>query len=58
MSVPKRFKTKVQLYNFTKTSKVSVKTNCVLLLDKYCIFAHPTKKKQINQHNLNFMIKK
>ena len=45
MSVPKRFKTKVQKTTTNSSSKVYVKNNPIYILDKYAAFVHPTKKK-------------
>lgn len=58
MSVPKRFKTKVQQnYNF-RTPRVFTRGSTYHLLDRELLFIHTVEKKKINAHDINYSVKK
>lgn len=57
MSVPKRFKTKVQIVSSNVPTKVSVKGSVYQLIDKNLIFSHTIKQKKIRSHKVNYLVK-
>lgn len=58
MSVPKRFKTKIQKNYFNKTPRVFTKGSTYHLLDKDLLFIHTVSNKKINAHDINYNVKK
>lgn len=58
MSVPKRFKTKVQKNCKEKTPRVFTRGSTFHLLDKDLLFIYTIKKKKVNAHDINYDVKK
>jgi len=58
MSVPKRFKTKVQQNYNLRTPRVFTRGSTYHLLDKELLFIHTVEKKKINAHDINYSVKK
>lgn len=57
MSVPKRFKTKVQAQSLTRTPRVFTRGSMYHLLDKDLLFIHTIQQKKIRSHRINFNVK-
>jgi hypothetical protein len=58
MSVPKRFKTKIQTTKHLRSYRVLLKANSITNLTKNSYFIENTEIKKINTHMLRFLIKK
>lgn len=57
MSVPKRFKTNKQLKPEPVNTKVLLKTNPIININKHLLFLNFEKKKKSNSFWLNFKVK-
>ena len=57
MSVPKRFKTKVQVVTSNVSARVSLKGSSYQLIDKNLIFSHTIKQKKVCSHKVNYLVK-
>lgn len=54
MSVPKRFKTKAQVFSRKKFNEVLTKGSSFHLLSRDILFTHTTRHRSINNQKLNY----
>lgn len=57
MSVPKKFKTKVQVVTSNVSARVSLKGSSYQLIDKNLMFSHTIKQKKVCSHKVNYLVK-